>query len=164
MNTYSSQAKTLPLTTCYGCAAELQCTDKFCRRCGANQQDSGTRAYYANKATVLLNDCGGDLDTDDLLTPDDPWHYETTPLPAAPIPVNPAANLSLAALRAYHKVSGSLVQQIAANFSHRLLSQTRNLLMQRTVLALVSIPIWLLIVLLSPLDAYAAAKSVTRQI
>jgi hypothetical protein len=31
------------------------------------------------------------------------------------------------------------------------------------VQALVSIPIWLMIVLLSPIDAYVAAKSISRQ-
>jgi hypothetical protein len=31
-------------------------------------------------------------------------------------------------------------------------------------MALVSVPIWLMIVLLSPLDAYAAARSLVRQI
>ena len=33
---------------------------------------------------------------------------------------------------------------------------------KRAILALISIPIWLIIVLLSPLDAYAAAKNLVR--
>ena len=32
------------------------------------------------------------------------------------------------------------------------------------VLALVSVPIWLLIILLSPLDAYVVAKTISRQV
>jgi hypothetical protein len=36
-------------------------------------------------------------------------------------------------------------------------------LIKRMVLALISIPIWLIIVLLSPLDAYAAARAISRQ-
>jgi hypothetical protein len=32
------------------------------------------------------------------------------------------------------------------------------------ILALISVPIWLIIVLLSPLDAYAAVKNLARQV
>ena len=168
MTNYSSQANTLSLTRCHKCGAELLQTDKFCRRCGIKQPDDETR--NANKATVLLDQTSGELDTEDLLTEDwlidyEPLHYATSPLNAAEsVSANLTSDISLSALRAYHKVSGSLVQQMASNFSNRFISRTRNLLMQKTVIALVSIPIWLLIILLSPLDAYAAAKAVTRQI
>ena len=39
-----------------------------------------------------------------------------------------------------------------------------NRVTRRVIAVLISIPIWLLIVLLSPLDAYSAAKTVTKQI
>jgi len=39
----------------------------------------------------------------------------------------------------------------------------RSLTMRTAIAALVSIPLWLMIVLLSPLDAFAAARTVSRQ-
>jgi hypothetical protein len=35
---------------------------------------------------------------------------------------------------------------------------------KRLIAALTTLPIWLLIVLLSPMEAYAAAKAITRQL
>ena len=61
----------------------------------------------------------------------------------------------------YHPVSGPLVRAIADNVSANLTSQRRERVVRRVIQALVSIPIWLVFVLLSPFDAYAAAKSVT---
>lgn len=62
----------------------------------------------------------------------------------------------------YHPVSGPLVQAIAENVSSTLTLQRRDRLVQGVIQALVSIPIWLMFVLLSPFDAYTAAKNVTR--
>jgi hypothetical protein len=63
----------------------------------------------------------------------------------------------------YRPVSGPLVkamvETVAANHSTRFYNRAATSLMQ----AIVSIPIWLMILLLSPLDAYAAAKTLYRQ-
>lgn len=62
----------------------------------------------------------------------------------------------------YHLVSGPLVEAIAENVSSTLTLQHRDRFLQCLIQALVSIPIWLMFVLLSPFDAYAAAKNVTK--
>lgn len=62
----------------------------------------------------------------------------------------------------YHLVSGPLVKAIAENVSATLTLPRRDRFLQGVIQALVSIPIWLMFVLLSPFDAYAAAKRVTR--
>jgi hypothetical protein len=62
----------------------------------------------------------------------------------------------------YHPVSGPLVQAIAENVSATLTLQRRDRFLQNVIQALVSIPIWLMFILLSPFDAYAAAKNVTK--
>jgi hypothetical protein len=62
----------------------------------------------------------------------------------------------------YHRVSGPLVSAVIAGVaSGELHDQGRW--MRRAMLALISLPIWLMIVLLSPLDAYAAAKNLLRE-
>jgi len=61
----------------------------------------------------------------------------------------------------YHKVSGPLVDTMIANVAGGQLAEQGW--MRRLLPALVSLPIWLMIVLLSPLDAYAAAKNLLRE-
>jgi len=62
----------------------------------------------------------------------------------------------------YHPVSGPLVTAIAENLEANLASQRRERFVRRVIQALVSIPIWMVFVLLSPFDAYATAKNVTK--
>jgi hypothetical protein len=63
------------------------------------------------------------------------------------------------AISPYHSVSGPLVRAIADNLTANLRSQRRERFVRRVIQALVSIPIWLVFVLLSPFDAYAAAQT-----
>ena len=74
----------------------------------------------------------------------------------------PSSDHTRSLMTSYHPVSGPLVQAIAENVSANLSSQRRDRVVRRVVLALVSIPIWLLFVLLSPFDAYTAARNVTK--
>ena len=64
----------------------------------------------------------------------------------------------------YHLVSGPLVKVIADNVSTPLTLQRRDRLLRSVIRAVVLIPIWLVFVLLSPFDAYAAAKTVTATV
>jgi hypothetical protein len=57
-----------------------------------------------------------------------------------------------------------LTKALAAGVSAGTLSRRASPAAQKMIRALISIPIWLIIILLSPLDAYATAKTVTRQI
>src|SRR5215510_16601133 len=57
----------------------------------------------------------------------------------------------------FHQVSGRLIEFAVTGISYHT-APLHNRLAKRLISALISIPIWLIIVLLSPLDAYATAK------
>lgn len=60
-----------------------------------------------------------------------------------------------------NRVSGPLVSAVIASVSAGS-PDSQSQVVKRAILALISIPIWLIIVLLSPLDAYSAAKNLLR--
>jgi hypothetical protein len=60
--------------------------------------------------------------------------------------------------------SGSLVGIVTQELSERTSSLHANRWAMHLVSALVALPLWLMIVLLSPLDAYVAAKAIARQV
>jgi hypothetical protein len=62
----------------------------------------------------------------------------------------------------FRPVSGPLVRAVACGVAATESSRLSNRFARRVVLALISMPIWLIIVLLSPIDAYFVAKTVTR--
>jgi hypothetical protein len=63
----------------------------------------------------------------------------------------------------YHSISGALVAAVATGISQSK-AQLHSRLAKWLLSALVSIPIWLLIVLLSPFDAYATARAISKQV
>jgi hypothetical protein len=65
--------------------------------------------------------------------------------------------------RLYHPISGPLVEAMVGAGSKET-SALCGSFTRRLVLALISIPIWMLIILLSPLDAYASAKALTGRL
>jgi predicted amidophosphoribosyltransferase len=62
----------------------------------------------------------------------------------------------------YQSISGALVAAVATGISHST-ARLHSRLAKWLLSALVSIPIWLLIVLLSPFDAYATARAISKQ-
>lgn len=58
-----------------------------------------------------------------------------------------------------HSYSGQLIKLVTQGLSPRTAAQTRNRSLRWLVCTLITLPIWMLIVLLSPLDAYTAAKT-----
>lgn len=74
-----------------------------------------------------------------------------------------ALNRAAVASRPYGKVSGPLVEALVAGVSGGHAAEPGGRVVRSLVQALVSVPIWLMIVLLSPIDAYVAAKSISRQ-
>ena len=70
----------------------------------------------------------------------------------------------LSAADAYHPVSGPLVKAVVASVSSRDTAPLQSRALKSSVLALISIPIWIMIVLLSPIDAYVAARTFSRAI
>lgn len=135
ININQQEAATVPVKACTGCDGQLLASDRFCRWCGAAQpaETSGTLVVAGRTASRSLA----------------PASYATSMLDEARRDL-------------YHRVSGPLVYAVVANVaSGQLGEQGRS--MRRLMLALISLPIWLMIVLLSPLDAYAAAKNLLRE-
>jgi hypothetical protein len=60
--------------------------------------------------------------------------------------------------------SGPLVNIMTQELSEGTSSLRANRWARRLVSALVAVPLWLMIVLLSPFDAYTAAKAIARQV
>ena len=61
------------------------------------------------------------------------------------------------------RVSGPLISAVIDGMSNNG-GPAQGSAIRAAIMALVSVPIWLMIVLLSPLDAYAAARTLVRQI
>ena len=131
------QGETIDLKLCRVCASEVRPRDYYCRRCGASQSLS------LSSVTAPLTEPG--LGASGA-------SYATAPL-TAPVAENDA----------YHSLSGSLVRAITAGLSSSASARLDSRYARRAMLALISIPIWLIIILLSPLDAYATARTVVRQ-
>ena len=132
-------AITVAVKACSACSGGLLETDKFCRWCGAHQLDPAT-GPTVNSVMLATPAASSELArfTTSLLKPQgaDTGHYR--------------------------RVSGPLVSAVIASVSAQA-APDQSRWMKKAILALISIPIWLMIVLLSPLDAYTAAKNVLRE-
>jgi len=73
------------------------------------------------------------------------------------------ATSPLAPASDFHRVSGSLVAAVANGALANTANYPIHRVTRKVIAILISIPIWLVIVLLSPLDAYIAARAVSRQ-
>lgn len=143
-HTTTTSTATATGQVCDVCQQALHAGDTFCRRCGANQHD------LVNSPTAGLAPPPRAIVDFRSLTPVS--SYETGPLP----PVPGAANV-------YHPVSGSLVKAIVNGLGVTPAAQHCSPLMKKLIVALSLLPIWLIIIFLSPLDAYLAAASVTAR-
>ncbi|HET9531431.1 MAG TPA: hypothetical protein VFQ92_13825 [Blastocatellia bacterium] len=135
------QTETVTIKACCDCSGGLLDRDRFCRWCGARQTGSfmpGGEISFDREETHFLSDSRS--------------LYTTSPLEKA--------GEKSAALR---PVSGPLVQAMIAGMTASSSAPLYNRALPSVLQLLVSFPIWLMIVLLSPFDAYAAAKSISRQ-
>jgi hypothetical protein len=64
----------------------------------------------------------------------------------------------------YQSISSALVRIVTQGVSNKAKLYEAGRGRKRLIAALTTLPIWLLIVLLSPMEAYAAAKAITRQL
>ncbi len=123
--------ETVGLTQCHLCGAEPLERDRFCRQCGASRR---------------LNIVSATGPTADPAQP----ARDTRPFPGA---------------KHYDSFSGALVKLVTESVSERASSLAASPGASRWTMrlagALVAVPIWLMIVLLSPLDAYVAARAIT---
>jgi ribosomal protein L40E len=115
-----------------------------CRTCGAEQHghDKFCRRCGASQRRVIASAAG--------VTSDPGWIAgETRPLPGT---------------KHYDSVSGALVNLVTEGVSTRASSLFVNRWTMLLASTLVAIPLWLMIVMLSPLDAYVAARTIARRV
>jgi hypothetical protein len=140
MHELQQEAETVAIKACAACGSGLLERDRFCRSCGGRQPD---RASLALKRVPEARQRNGLLDVASS--------YETVELATNP-PV-----------MVYRRVSASLVNAVVTGALTGPSRENQGIFARRVILALISIPVWLIIVLLSPLDAYAALKNLARQ-
>jgi hypothetical protein len=129
--------ETIGLNQCQTCGAEQIETDKFCRRCGARQSNS------IDRSRIITSGFGsGSTDKSEYSG------YNTKPLP-----VNRTGHRSC---------SDQLVNIVTQELSERTSPIRANRLVMHLISVLITAPLWLMIVLLSPLDAYLAAKNIVK--
>jgi hypothetical protein len=132
----SDQTTTVAIKPCQSCGAGLIGESKFCRSCGAAQSYS----LPADSGTTISI---ANVEREPL------QHYATT---------------RLSEQKLYHPVSGPLVHAVVAGVPARTPGSPASSFSKRMLLALMAIPIWVMIILLSPLDAYTSAKIIGNRI
>jgi hypothetical protein len=127
--------ETVGLKQCHVCGAVQFERDRFCRRCGASQSSRIDQSNILTKAVTEV------VERSD---------HKTRPLSGS------------GTLRQSN--SSPLVSIVTQVLSERTTPLSANPWAMHLVGALVALPLWLMIVLLSPLEAYIAAKTVARQV
>jgi hypothetical protein len=116
------------------------------------------------KETVGLNqchDCGAELlDRDKFcrrcgVKQTNGYATSTDPTSLSPCETRPLTGST----GGYSSYSGQLIRIVTESLSARTTTQSPSRGFRRLVCMLITIPIWMLIVMLSPLDAYTAAKA-----
>lgn len=133
MDLLEHQARTVAIKACESCGSGLLERDKFCRSCGAPQLDRLSQSQQTFAASL------------------EAYRFTTSSF----------ANGSRGDV--YRRISGPLVSAVVTGALAAPPAETVSPVVKRAILALISIPIWLIIVLLSPLDAYVAVKVLARQ-
>jgi hypothetical protein len=133
------EARTVAVKACTECESALLERDKFCRWCGARQ---------ANLVNLGLSP-----------------QAVSSEASANNLPGCSTVELAIGARTdVYRRISGPLVTAVVTGALSAPSTERQSAFIKRVILALISIPIWLIIVLLSPLDAYAAVKNLARQV
>lgn len=143
MNSNEHTSAESDFQACTACNYVVRPGDKFCRRCGANLREQSGLVIQGLRA----ESAGLRRDTRETGTPP-PDAYVTAQL-AQPV-VEP---------RRYRSVSGPLVNALADMMAKSTAEQLCSPLLKRALIVLSLIPIWLMIVFLSPLDACLAVRS-----
>jgi RNA polymerase subunit RPABC4/transcription elongation factor Spt4 len=142
------QKDTKGLKACRSCGNEMKDQDRFCRRCGTYQ-----RKLQTNDEFVISQ-------------PEQVEYSGSVGVATAPLSKSFLAGTNETPAEPYRSVSGSLLNAVAAgmflNSSNDLSGQAKTGMARRVMTALLSVPIWLIIVMLSPLDAYLATRTLLR--
>src|SRR5262245_12606265 len=131
MNTVEREIEireTAGLKSCNDCSRELREGDRFCRRCGADQNGRPAGGVAGHGRRFASS-------------------YRTSRLPEADD---------------CRRFSGSLVKSLVGRVSVRA-SRINYRFAKLVISLLAAAPLWLLLVLLAPFDAYAAARSIANE-
>jgi hypothetical protein len=144
------ESETIAIMGCKACGAGIPQSDRFCRLCGARQTDSLAPSSSLSAGLSNQEHPVRLASSDSLECSRPPSYYATRAMPTradyGPI-LGP--------------VSGPLVTAVADGLSAHLALRFLDRRVKRILLILISVPIWLMIVLLSPLDTYAAVKAIS---
>jgi hypothetical protein len=130
-------ANTVKITYCRSCGAPLLATYKFCRLCGECQIRS------------VPDDSVEERQSDQSCKADVPAQMQTRLMQGS---------------TCYRSISGSILSSIAQNASTSFSSKIKGRTTKKVVSMLIAIPLWLLIVMLSPFDALQASNEITGEI
>jgi hypothetical protein len=136
------ESETIAIMGCKACGAGIPQSDRFCRLCGAGQTDSLTPSVSLSNQDHPVRLAS----SDSLEWSRPPSDYATRAMPTR---------------AGYGPLSGPLVTAVADGLSAHLALRFLDRRVKRILLILISVPIWLMIVLLSPLDTYAAVKAIS---
>jgi hypothetical protein len=164
------QSKTVILKKYLACSNELLTDDRFCRLCGVNQYDLGEiqKNLYLNWqsspeiapsfASQSLEPKGADAiqahSQEKAFDEDEARHSQSHLAFVTHV---------LKEQTSHHKVSAPLIQAMTDSMKPTV-QFSCGLVLQKIFLALISIPVWIMIILLSPFDAYATSKDVLSHI
>lgn len=135
---YNPQAITVSLKTCRACGTSLLTTHRFCRLCGASQ---GHLEFVTRRHDSISN-----------------------PMPSTRILAPHSERKALLRAGGYRSISGSVLDSFVTSELTAATSRIKSRAAKRAVAAAITIPLWLMIVLLSPLDALHASRQVTKQL
>lgn len=127
---------------CHNCSSERQTSDNFCRSCGISQTASDRDESWRHSVTTVLK-------TDDEIE-----NAQS---------LSDSLDDTLRQPESYQSLSSPLVKSSTKNVATRTSSLHSNRFGVSIIAVLIAIPIWMLIILLSPLDAYTAIRAVANQ-
>jgi hypothetical protein len=130
----SNETTTVGIKQCPSCGAGLFESSRFCRRCGVALSTSLPAQHPTRVGSFELKPL---------------QDYTTTPLSKQKL---------------YHPVSGPLVSALLENVPANAQHSPAQSLSKQLLLALMAVPIWVMIILMSPLDAYTSAKIIGSRI
>ncbi len=136
MDISQQQAKTVAVKACVACASGILASDKFCRWCGAHQIQLAHSDSASPSSTVAL--------------------FEASTYTTSMLTTGARGDV-------YRRVSAPLVNAVVSGALAGPAIEERSPALRQVILGLISIPVWLIIVLLSPIDAYAAVRNLARQ-
>lgn len=139
MTTETIRGGTAGVNRCRACCSVTHEHDRFCRCCGAKRS-----------RLPALHSAG--VETTAPLSTTQKFERSSRQVTA-----------QLAREAGCKRVSGPLVKSVTANLSANTIACFESNLAKRLILAVISIPIWMIIVLLSPIDAYLLARTAVRQ-